>query len=96
MENILTEHKDERRDTIAFMPETMMEMLKFADEMDMDDHRSLGQIETQPLIDRYGFLREKYGIKISFLQIMQIGIEYIIFIDPFLADCIQILILENF
>ncbi|PAV74675.1 hypothetical protein WR25_19457 [Diploscapter pachys] len=52
MENILTEHKDERRDTIAFMPETMMEMLKFADEMDMDDHRSLGQIETQPLIDR--------------------------------------------
>lgn len=41
-----------RRDTIAYMPQTF-EMLKFADEMDLEDsaHRSLSQIEVLPAID---------------------------------------------
>ncbi|EPB77694.1 hypothetical protein ANCCEY_03198 [Ancylostoma ceylanicum] len=40
----------ERRDTIAFMPQTM-EMLKFADEMDLED-RSASRLEEIPLIDK--------------------------------------------
>lgn len=40
----------ERRDTIAFMPQTM-EMLKFADEMDLED-RSASRLEEAPLIER--------------------------------------------
>ncbi|VDM57923.1 unnamed protein product [Angiostrongylus costaricensis] len=39
----------ERRDTIAFMPQTM-EILKFADEMDLED-RSASRMEEAPLID---------------------------------------------
>ncbi|VDM47548.1 unnamed protein product [Toxocara canis] len=40
--------KHERRDTIAFMPQTI-EALKFADEMDLDDnsHRSTSRIEYE-------------------------------------------------
>ncbi|KAJ1351599.1 hypothetical protein KIN20_007681 [Parelaphostrongylus tenuis] len=41
----------ERRDTIAFMPQTM-EILKFADEMDLEDRsRSVSRMEEAPLID---------------------------------------------
>uniref|UniRef100_A0A1I7W7J6 BAR domain-containing protein n=1 Tax=Heterorhabditis bacteriophora TaxID=37862 RepID=A0A1I7W7J6_HETBA len=40
----------ERRDTIAFMPQTM-EMLKFADEMDMED-RSASRLEETPLLEK--------------------------------------------
>ncbi|CAI4230185.1 unnamed protein product [Auanema sp. JU1783] len=40
----------ERRDTIAFMPQTM-EILRFADEQDMEE-RSCSRIEEAPLIDR--------------------------------------------
>ncbi|KAK6731852.1 hypothetical protein RB195_007981 [Necator americanus] len=40
----------ERRDTIAFMPQTM-EMLKFADELDMED-RSASRLEEIPLIEK--------------------------------------------
>ncbi|KJH42158.1 Ion channel [Dictyocaulus viviparus] len=40
----------ERRDTIAFMPQTM-EILKFADEMDLED-RSASRLEEAPLIDK--------------------------------------------
>ncbi|KAK6027455.1 hypothetical protein OSTOST_06513 [Ostertagia ostertagi] len=40
----------ERRDTIAFQPQTM-EMLKFADEMDLED-RSASRLEEAPLIEK--------------------------------------------
>ncbi|WKX92101.1 hypothetical protein Q1695_010269 [Nippostrongylus brasiliensis] len=40
----------ERRDTIAFIPQAM-EMLKFADEMDLED-RSASRLEEAPLIEK--------------------------------------------
>ena len=40
---------NERRDTIAFMPQTM-EILRFADEQDMEE-RSTSRLEEVPLMD---------------------------------------------
>lgn len=40
---------NERRDTIAFMPQTM-EILRFADEQDMEERSTRG-VEEIPLLD---------------------------------------------
>lgn len=41
----------QRRDTIAFMPQSI-EALKFADEMDMDEtsHRSVSRMNSNPVV----------------------------------------------